>query len=105
MGNLGQILIGSRHGSEGACRIHKLEVASSNHGGGTIFQKKIVEICEDGELNIEFSQEREREHVSEMWVEVEISFISCNFRIYNLNLWNLRLLAVKSIAYTCDWNI
>ena len=59
MGNLGQILIGSRHGSEGACRIHKLEVASSNHGGGTIFQKRIVEICEDGELNIEFSQERE----------------------------------------------
>ena len=59
MGNLGQILIGSRHGSEGACRIHKLEVASSNHGGGTIFQKKIVEICEDGELNIEFNQERE----------------------------------------------
>ena len=74
-----------------------------------IFQKKIVEICEDGELNIEFSQERERErereHVSEMWVEVEISFISCNFRIHNLNLWNLRLLAVKPIAYTCDWNI
>ena len=61
MGNLGQILVGSRHGSEGACRIHKLEVASSNHGGGTIFQKKIVEICEDGELNIEFSQEREGE--------------------------------------------
>ena len=54
-------MVGSRHGSEGACRIHKLEVASSNHGGGTIFQKKIVEICEDGELNIEFSQERERE--------------------------------------------
>ena len=59
------ILISSRHGSEGACRIHKLEVASSNHGGGTIFQKKIVEICEDGELNIEFSQEREREQMSE----------------------------------------
>ena len=38
--NLGQILIGSRHGSVGACRIHKLEVASSNHGRGTIFQKK-----------------------------------------------------------------
>ena len=65
MGNLGQILVGSRHGSEGACRIHKLEVASSNHGGGTIFQKKIVEICEDGELNIEFSQERERESTSQ----------------------------------------
>ena len=57
-------MIGSRHGSEGACRIHKLEVASSNHGKGTIFQKKIVEICEDGELNIEFSQERGRERES-----------------------------------------
>ena len=64
MGNLGQILVGSRHGSEGACRIHKLEVASSNHGRGTIFQKKIVEIYEDGGLNIEFSQERERERKS-----------------------------------------
>ena len=44
----------------GACRIHKLEVASSNHDGGTIFQKKIVEICEEGELDTEFSQEREQ---------------------------------------------
>ena len=78
---------------------------SSNHGGGIIFQKKIVEICEDGELNIEFSQERGREQVSEGWIEVEISFISFYFRIYHLDLWNLQLLAVKSIAHTCDWNI
>ena len=50
-------------------------------------------------------QSREREQVSEGWTEVEISFLSCNFRIYNLNLWNLRLLAVRSIAHACDWNI
>ena len=31
--------------------------------GEQFFKKKIVEICEDGELNIEFSQERERASV------------------------------------------
>ena len=44
---------------------------------GTIFQKKIVEICEEGELDIEFSQEREQ--VTDGRVEVEISFVSHNF--------------------------
>ena len=44
---------------------------------GDNFSKKIVEICEEGELDIEFSQEREQ--VTDGWVEVETSFISCNF--------------------------
>ena len=42
IGKFGANLIGSRHGSVGACRIRKLEVASSNHDGGTIFQKKLL---------------------------------------------------------------
>ena len=45
--------------------------------GGQFFKKKIVEICEEGELDIEFSQEREQ--VTDGRVEMEITFVSHNF--------------------------